>query len=220
MRRFRPALLSLLTLSACLIFPGTALANSNVIMKLTGVGGNSAGGVYTYPYYFSINGGAPVALICDSYDNEVVIGETWRASKSSLLSGRGMFGNELLDYKAAGLIFKSILNGTMNVNIGNYAIWGLFSNNAQSSSFFKNSAISSVETEYLTIAATAPNSAFQGLVLYTPVPGTQSWGGTAQEYIGYSPAPEPGTLALFGTGLIFLAGVMRRRLSKAKFIKS
>jgi hypothetical protein len=220
MRRFRPALLSLLTLSACLIFPGTALANSNVIMKLTGVGGNSAGGVYTYPYYFSINGGAPVALICDSYDNEVVIGETWRASKSSLLSGKGMFGNELLDYKAAGLIFKSILNGTMNVNIGNYAIWGLFSSNAQSSSFFKTSAISAVETEYLTIAATAPNSAFQGLVLYTPVPGTQSWGGTAQEYIGYSPVPEPGTLALFGTGLIFLAGVMRRSLSKAKFIKS
>jgi len=27
---------------------------------------------------------------------------------SSLLSGKGLFGNQLLDYKAAGLIFKSI----------------------------------------------------------------------------------------------------------------
>lgn len=194
---------------------GTALANSTVNVKLTGVGGNNAGGVYTYPYYLSINGAAPIAVVCDTYDNEVVVGETWKAYKSSLLSGKGIFGNELTDYKAAGLIFKSILSGSLSANVGNYAIWGLFSKNAQNNAFFESSDAATIENEYLALAKTAPNSAFAGLFLYSPISGTQSWGGTAQEYIGYSPVPEPGSLVLFGTGLIGLAGIVRRKIVKA-----
>lgn len=211
MRRLRFAIPLLLVVAALGLCASPALANS-VTMKLTGVGSNNAGGVYTYPYYFSINGKAPVALICDSFDNEVVVGETWKANVTSLLSGKGLFGAQLLDYKAAGLIFKSILNGILNVNVGNYAIWGLFSTNAQNTSYFQSSGAGAVESTYLALAATAPNSAFNGLVLYTPIAGTQSWRGTPQEYIGYSPVPEPGTITLFGTGLLSLAGMVRRKL--------
>jgi hypothetical protein len=215
MRRLRfvaPLILVLATLCFC---SGSALANSTVNMKFTGVGSNSAGGVYTYPYNFSINGKGSVALICDTFDNEVTVGETWKANVTSLLSGQGLFGSQLLDYKAAGLIFKSILNGTLNVNAGNYAIWGLFSTNAQNSAYFQSSGAGAIDTQYLALAATAPNSAFNGLVLYTPIAGTQSWGGTPQEYIGYSPVPEPGSLALFGTGILSMAGIVRRKLGKA-----
>jgi hypothetical protein len=215
MRRLRFAVPSLLVLAALCLCTGSALANSTVNMQLTAVGSNNAGGVYTYPYYFSINGKAPVALICDSFDNRVVIGETWKANVTSLLSGQGMFGGQLLDYKAAGLIFKSILNGTLNVNAGNYAIWGLFSTNAQNTSYFQSSGAGTIEAQYLALAANAPNSAFNGLVLYTPIAGSESWGSTPQEYIGYSAVPEPGTLTLFGTGLLSLAGMVRRRLRKA-----
>jgi hypothetical protein len=215
MRRLRLAFPSFLLLASLCFFAGTALAGSTVKMKLVSVGGNNAGGVYTYPYNFSINGGAPTALICDTYDNQVIIGETWSANVSSLLSGQGLFGGQLLDYKAAGLIFKSILNGTLNVNAGNFAIWGLFSTNAQNNPYFQSSGAGAIETQYLALAATAPNSAFNGLKLYTPISGTQSWGGTAQEYIGYSPVPEPTTLTLFGTGLLSLAGLARRKLSKS-----
>ena len=215
MRQLRLAIPVVLILTALCLCTGTALANSTVNMKLTGVGGNNAGGVYTYPYNFSINGAPSVSLICDSYDNEVVIGETWKANVSSLLSGQGLFGGQLLDYKAAGLIFKAILNGSLGANAGNYAIWGLFSTNAQNSSYFQSSGAAGIETTYLAKAANDPNSAFNGLVLYTPIPGTQSWGGTAQEYIGYSPVPEPGTLTLLGTGLISLAGIARRKMGKA-----
>jgi hypothetical protein len=214
MRRLRLAVPFLVATVVLCLCTGSALANSTVNMQLTSVGGNNAGGVYTYPYYFSINGATPVALICDSYDNEVIVGETWKATVSSLLSGKGLFGNQLLDYKAAGLIFKSILSGTLSANVGNYAIWGLFSTNAQNNPYFQSSGAGAIETQYLGLAATAKNSAFNGLVLYTPIAGTQSWGGTAQEYIGYSPVPEPGSLALFGTGLLSLSGMIRRKLAK------
>jgi PEP-CTERM motif len=193
---------------------GRAFADSTVNMKLVSVGNNNSGGVYTYPYYFSINGAKPVALICDSFDNRVTVGESWQAHVVGLLSGQGLFGNQLLDYKAAGLIFKSILNGTLNVNVGNWAIWGLFSSNAQGQSYFQTSGALQIEQEYLTIASTAPNSAFNGLVLYTPISGTQSANGMPQEYIGYSPVPEPATLTLFGTGLLSLAGMVRKKLAK------
>ena len=214
MRHLRLAVCFLVILVVLCLCTGSALANSNVDMKLTGVSSNNAGGVYTYPYYFSIDGKGHVSLICDSYDNEVVIGETWQAQKNGLLSGKGLFGSQLLDYKAAGLIFKSILNGTVSANVGNYAIWGLFSTNAQNSSYFQSSGAGAMDAQYLTWAATAKNFSFQGLVLYTPVAGTQSWGGTAQEYIGYSPVPEPGSLALFGTGLLSLSVFIRRKLGK------
>ncbi len=215
MRQLRLVTASLVVLAVLCMCTGTALADSIVNMKLTGTGGNHVNSIQTYPYYFSINGGAPVSLICDSYDNEVVIGETWKATVTGLLSGTGLFGDKLLDYKAAGLIFKSILNGTLSANAGNYAIWGLFSTNAQNTSFFQSSGVLGIEKTYLTLAASAKNSAFSGLVLYTPIAGTQSHGGLAQEYIGYSPVPEPGALTLLGTGLIVLAGLVRRKLGKA-----
>jgi hypothetical protein len=212
MRALRFAGIFLFILAMLWVCTGSALANSTVDMQLVSVGANNAGGVYTYPYYFSINGGAPVALVCDSYDNHVSIGETWQAHVVGLLSGQGLYGNQLLDYKAAGLIFKSILNGTLNVNVGNYAIWGLFSTNAQNSSYFQSSGAGGIEQLYLTQAGSAPNGAFNGLVLYTPISGTQSANGTPQEYIGYSPVPEPGTMILFGTGMLSLAGMVRRKL--------
>lgn len=201
------AVLAMLSMCTTAVF-----ANSTVDMQLVSMGGNSAGGVNTYPYNLSINGGSPVPLICDSYDNKVTIGETWKAQVVGLLSGQGLFGNQLLNYKAAGLIFESILNGSVAVNVGNFAIWGLFSTDAQNSSFFQSSGAGSIEQHYLTLAAAAPNSAFNGLVLYTPIPGSQSRNGTPQEFIGYAPVPEPGAMMLFGTGMLALAGMVRRKL--------
>lgn len=190
---------------SALLLSGTAFADSSVSMAFIGPGSNSGGGVYTYPYNFSINGGAPTSLICDAFDNEVVSGETWTANMSSLLSGNGLWGSQLTNYKAAGLIFEGILSNNINATTGNWAIWGLFSQAARNSSFFTSSGAAALDAKYLTTALTAPDSAFYGLVLYTPISGTQSWGGTPQEYIGYNPsysAAEPGSLLLCGIALL------------------
>jgi hypothetical protein len=208
------------TLIISLLFlTGAAFADSSVSMAFIGPGGNNGGGVYTYPYNFSINGGASTPLICDAFDNEVVAGETWTANMSGLLGGNGLWGNQLTNYKEAGLIFEGILSGNINATTGNWAIWGLFSANALGNPFFQSSGAAAIETQYLSAAVNAPNGAFNGLVLYTPI----SWQGSEpQEYIGYNPsysAAEPDSLLLCGMAFAAIAaglfGKFRNPLVKA-----
>jgi hypothetical protein len=202
-------------LAFTLLLSAFAVADTNVDMTFIGPGGNNGGGVYTYPYNFSINGGPSTPLICDTFDNEVVSGETWTATVSSLLSGSGLFGSDPLDYKAAGLIFEGITSDSINATVGNWAIWGLFSQNAMNNSFYSNSGAGALASQYLINAASASDGDFKGLVLYTPVAGTQSWGGTPQEYIGYGTvsAPEPASIAMMGLVLLVLGAAVRKRFS-------
>jgi hypothetical protein len=191
-----------------LAFAGSALADT-VTMSFIGPAGNNSGGVYTYPYNFMVTPGGPATLICDAFDNEVVAGETWTATVNTLTGGNGLFAsqaNSLNNYKAAGLIFQGIVNGTIGANVGNWAIWGLFSADATTNAYYQSSGAANVALTYQILAAFTPNGAFSNLVLYTPIAGTQSWGGLPQEYIGLISVPEPAEIALIL--LMVIGGLM------------
>src|ERR1043166_8827019 len=66
-----------LAVAVALVFSVGASADT---IKLTGVGGNNGGGVYTVPYFLSINGAPSISVVCDDFTHDVVIGESWQGS--------------------------------------------------------------------------------------------------------------------------------------------
>ena len=191
-------------------------------LTLTGVSGNLYGGIYTAPYFISVNGGPAVLMMCDDDRTEVSNDESWTATGYALTASNlvdlkfadeGSASTMLTDYEEAAWIESGVDKGTINPADGNAAVWSLFD-----SGFNTSLDHADIET-ILGNAQTAVNSGklnFSGITVYTPNPLNSS-----QEFIygtlcnQPSAAPEPVTYAMIGGGLILLVVMGRRRRSRA-----
>ncbi len=178
-----------------------AIAGS-VNMQFTGLPtGNNYYGVASYPYDITVNSGQNQWMMCIGYNEHIEGWETWQANVTSV--GSLDLSTHLLDYEAAFLFKMALADQGADPNL-NAATWYLFEGNP---------GLTPEAAGFVTLAQseTYTQGEFGDVLLYSAIPGSENGNlGTAQNFLG--PTPEPGTLAMFGSGIIGLAGVLRRKI--------
>ena len=56
-------------------------------VNFVGLGGASQNGVYTYPYYLTINDGPWTPMMCDDFFDRINVGDSWQANVTRLSGG-------------------------------------------------------------------------------------------------------------------------------------
>lgn len=182
-----------------LVLPAVA---ATVDMQFTGLPtSNNYWGVASYPYDLSVNGGPAQWMMCVGYYEHIEGGETWRADVVSV--GSLDLSTHLIDYQAAFLFEMAVADQGANSEI-NAATWYLFEG-APSLTLGAQDLVTVAQSQ------TFQQGEFGNVLLYRAIPGTENSNlGTAQDFLGST--PEPGSLALFGSGLIGAASMLRRKL--------
>jgi hypothetical protein len=191
-------------------------------MDLTGVNGNSYDGVYTSPYYATVNGVA-TTVICDDFETESYIGETWSANVTNVASvvagtSTAKF-SPAQDYDAVANLATQLLSipaSSEQAVILSFAIWDIFdrsgvqawlANPSNGGDPLGVSALALADANAALSASYTPGE-YANVVIYS------STTGTPQEFVSVT-APEASTPVLMAVdllGFIALVGFLRKRV--------
>jgi PEP-CTERM motif len=167
-----------------------------------------------YPYGLSVNGSSTITnLLCLSLNKNVTIGETWNVSLLNWATASAA-------YKEEAFIFSQIGKGAYSDAEVQFAAWDIFDPTGIALLHISPTNLANMQalvTAAQSAILTLPSTFYAGYVVYLPLtdPTSQlSWtNGMPQDFIGI--APEPSTIMLFGSGLIGIAGLVRRKLVRS-----
>jgi len=221
-------LLTFLLALGLILIPGVANADQTYSMYFVSGDGNSSFGEYVYPYYLQVDGGPTVSMLCDTLNRTINNGDSWPAYRLLLadlndqnvqtlfygVNGLGHGNATAEDYLAVGYLYYEEMQAFNNGNtdplgLYNWAAWYMFDPGDVAA---KLDATTLAQVQGMMSDAVndvkgknpADMDFAHTMYVYTPVDGS------GQEFFG--PVPEPGTLLMMGTGIVGLAGLLRRKL--------
>jgi hypothetical protein len=210
-----------------MLIGATIVRAQTVTMNFISPDGNSSGGVYVFPYYFTINSGTHTnMLMCDTFTRDITDGESWGATMLSVASltvgnvGTLEFGSSgVTTYLEACYLYQQELSAFNNSNsdpqgLYNWAVWDLFTGTDPSLAALNSPADETTISNYLSAAVALGNagslnpSQFPGMYIITP---TNTDVGGPQEFFGVCSIPEPSALALAALSLGGLVLIRKRK---------
>jgi hypothetical protein len=197
---------------------GSMAMKADTLTLNSGTVNPSGGSTEIYPYSFQLgtpSGTSTVNLMCLNYNREITSGESWSITEESIPTGNTVMDQ---DYRADAILYSEIVHPQVGVSASEvqYAEWSIF----DPADLMGNSLFDSTANNLASNALSAANDQqlinsgyFNQFTLYIPANDTSSG---PQEFIGTATTPEPSSLMLFGSGLIGVAGVVRRKLVRSK----